>query len=149
MGVHRTTAFRWRHRFLQLPPTVRATAPAGVAEGDDTYVRRSYKGQPPRLRAEQTPAPQRRGGKAAKRGSSDEQVPTLVLRDRFGQTADNVLTRDDARHIAPVLAQRVAADAILYSGASRALAAAAKTEGIAHEALNTARGERRHSPCHI
>ena len=48
--------------------------------------------------------PRRRGGKAAKRGLSDEQVPTLVLRDRFGQTADYVLARDDARHIAHALA---------------------------------------------
>ena len=36
MGVHRTTAFRWSHRFLQLPAKVRATALAGVAEGDET-----------------------------------------------------------------------------------------------------------------
>jgi len=149
MGVHRTTAFRWRHRFLQLPATVRATALAGVAEGDETYTLRSYKGQPRQLRAEQTRAPRRRGGKAAKRGLSDEQVPTLVLRDRFGQTADYVLARDDARHIAPVLAQCVAADAILCTDASPALAAAASTEGIAHEALNTARGERRRGPWHI
>ena len=57
IGVHRTTAFRWRHRFLQLPATVRATALAGVAEGDESYTLRSYKGQPRRLRAEQTRAP--------------------------------------------------------------------------------------------
>ena len=36
MGVHRTTAFRWRHRFLKLPATVQATALAGVAEADET-----------------------------------------------------------------------------------------------------------------
>jgi len=149
MGVHRTTSFRWRHRFLQLPATVRATALAGVAEGDETDTLRSYKGQPRRLRAEQSRAPRRRGGKAAKRGLSDEQVPTLVLRDRFGQTADYVLARDDARPIAHALAQCVAADAILCTDASRALAAAARTEGIAHEAVNIARGERRRGPWHI
>jgi transposase-like protein len=36
MGVHRTTAFRWSHRFVRLPAKVRATALAGVAEGDET-----------------------------------------------------------------------------------------------------------------
>jgi transposase-like protein len=41
MGVHRTTAFRWRHRFLQLPATVRASALA-VCEGDETYKLCSY-----------------------------------------------------------------------------------------------------------
>jgi hypothetical protein len=43
----------------------------------------------------------------------------------------------------------MAADTTLCTDASHALAAAAKTEGIAHEALNTARGERRRGPWHI
>ena len=46
MGVHRTTAFRWHHRFLRLASTARATALAGVAEADETYTLRSAKGQP-------------------------------------------------------------------------------------------------------
>ena len=65
MTVHRTTAFRWRHRFLKLASTRRATALAGVAEADETYTLRSYKGQRRRLRAEQARAPRRRGGKRA------------------------------------------------------------------------------------
>ena len=69
MGVHRTTAFRWRHRFLKLPARVRASALGGIAEADETYTLRSYKGQRRRLRAEQARAPRRRGGKAAKRGA--------------------------------------------------------------------------------
>jgi len=149
MGVHRTTAFRWRHRFLKLPAMVRATALTGVAETDETYTLRSYKGQPRRLRAEQARAPRRRGGKAAKRGLSDEQVPILVLRDRSGQTADFVLERGDACHITPAFAQSLADDAILCTDASAALAAAAKDCGIEHHAINTARGERRRGPWHI
>lgn len=46
MGVHRTTAFRWRHRFLTLPREVKAQHLDGVVEADETYVLRSYKGQP-------------------------------------------------------------------------------------------------------
>ena len=149
MGVHRTTAFRWRHRFLRLASTARATALAGVAEADETYTLRSYKGQPRRLRTEQARAPRRRGGKASKRGLSNEQVPTLVLRDRSGQTADFVLDRGDARHIAPALAQSLAEDAILCTDASAALAAAAKDRDIEHHAINSARGERRRGPWHI
>ena len=149
MTVHRTTAFRWRHRFLKLASTRRATALAGVAEADETYTLRSYKGQRRRLRAEQARAPRRRGGKARKRGLSNEQVPSLVLRDRFGQTADFVLERGDARHIVPVLAQSLTEDAILCTDASAALAAAAKDRGIEHHAINSARGERRRGPWHI
>lgn len=149
MGVHRTTAFRWRHRFLRLPATARATALSGVAEADETYTLRSYKGQPRRLRAEQSRAPRRRGGKATKRGLSDEQVPILVLRDRSGQTADFVLERGDAQHIEPVLAQTLADDALLCTDASATLAAAARARHLEHHAVNTARGERRRGPWHI
>ena len=52
MGVHRTTAFRWRHRFLTLLCEVKAQHLDGVAEADETYVLRSYKGQCHRLLAE-------------------------------------------------------------------------------------------------
>jgi len=134
--VHRTTEFRWRHRFLRLASGVRATALAGVAKADETYTLRSYKGQ-------------RRGGKAAKCGRSGEQVPILVLRDRCGQTADFVLERADTAHIAPALDHSLAEDAILCSDSSAALVAAAKARGIAHHPLNSARGERRRGPWHI
>ncbi len=149
MGVHRSTAFRWRHRFLRLASAVRATALAGVAEADETYTLRSYKGQPCRLRAEQSRQPRRRGGKAAKRGLSAEQVPILVLRDRAGQTADFVLARGNAEHVSPALDQALAEDAILCTDASATLAAAAKARDIEHHAINSARGERRRGPWHI
>lgn len=45
MGVHRTTSFRWRHRFLTLPREVKERALCGVAEADETYMLRSFKGQ--------------------------------------------------------------------------------------------------------
>jgi len=56
MGVHRTTAFRWRHRFVTRPCLIKASGLAGVAEADETYLLRSYKGQPRRLIAEQVRA---------------------------------------------------------------------------------------------
>ena len=93
MDVHRTTAFRWRHRFLVVARETKAHKLAGVAEADETYVLRSYKGQRSKLQAEQDRKPRRRGGKAAKRGLCAEQVPILVLRNRAGETADHVLER--------------------------------------------------------
>jgi len=149
MAVHRTTAFRWRHRFLALASSTRATALAGVAEADETYQLRSYKGQPRRLRAEQSREARRRGGKATKRGLSDEQIPILVLRDRAGQTADFVLERANVQHIKPVLAQSLADDAILCTDASVTLAAAARACFLEHQAVNISVGERRRGPWHI
>ncbi len=60
---------------------------AGVAEMDETYFLESYKG-----RKVVGHAPRKRGGRAAKRGLSREQIPVLVARDGPGVTTDYVLT---------------------------------------------------------
>lgn len=77
MGVHQTTVFRWRHRFLTLPRDVKDEALSGVAEADETYVLRSFKGQRKGVLSANRPA-RHRGGKARQRGLSREQVPILV-----------------------------------------------------------------------
>ena len=38
LGVHRNTAFRWRHRFLSLPKTDRAPLLHGIAEADELFL---------------------------------------------------------------------------------------------------------------
>ncbi len=45
LKVARSTAFRWRHRFLALPKTVQAQALMGITEADETFFLRSRKGQ--------------------------------------------------------------------------------------------------------
>lgn len=149
MGVHRTTAFRWRHRFLTLPREVKAQHLDGVAEADETYVLRSYKGQRRRLLAEQTRKPRRRGGRAAKRGLSAEQVPILVVRNRAGQTTDFVLDVANKPCVTPVLHVAVADDAVLCTDGSNLLATVARELGIEHHAVNTLRGERTRGAWHI
>ena len=79
LGVHRTTALRWRHRFLQCPAKIKDLAMRGVVEADETYVLVSFKGQRQALSHAGRPS-RRRGGKARKRGLSSEQIPILVLR---------------------------------------------------------------------
>ena len=76
LGVHRSTAFRWRHRFLTLPKTDRPLCLAGIAEADEMYFLESQKGARQLDRA-----PRRRGGAAKKRSISDEQVCVLVARE--------------------------------------------------------------------
>lgn len=57
MGVHRTTTFRWRQRFVALPQEVKASGSVGVVEADETYVLRSCKGQRRKLLAQQLRQP--------------------------------------------------------------------------------------------
>lgn len=42
--IHPATAFRWRHRFLQLPERVRDLQLSGIVEADETYFLESFKG---------------------------------------------------------------------------------------------------------
>jgi len=67
-GVAASTAFRWRHRFLQAPALDKPTKLTGIVEADETFILESFKGKRSDL-----PRPARkRGGKAVKRGLSRE-----------------------------------------------------------------------------
>src|SRR4051795_9271459 len=142
-GVHLTTSFRWRHRFLRAPAATRE-ALAGVVEADETFFRRSDKGSRRWRRGAAPPErrPRRRGERASKRGLSAEQVPALIARDRAGHTADAVLPDLGAAAIAAALGPVIASDAVLCSDGAKAYAAFAARHGLHHEPINVAAGVR-------
>jgi hypothetical protein len=109
-GVHKNTAFRWRHRFLALPAQVKPSHLHGIVEADETYFLESPKGGAPSLRP-----PRKRGGMVAKRGLSDEQNPVLVVRDRSATTTDAVLPRANTAAVSAMLGPIVDPDAALCS----------------------------------
>src|SRR4051812_44252791 len=140
-GLHLTTSFRWRHRFLRAPTATRE-ALGGVVEADETFFRRSCKGSR-RWRRAEAPLerqPRRRGERAGKRGLSAEQVPALIARDRAGHTADAVLPDLGADAIAAALGPVVAGDAVLCSDGAKAYATFAAERGLHHEPINVAAG---------
>jgi hypothetical protein len=71
-GIAKNTSFKWRHRFLRAPVMQQPTQMSGIAEADETFFLESFKGQRhlPRIA-------RKRGGKAAKKGTSAEQIPVL------------------------------------------------------------------------
>src|SRR4051812_49651289 len=142
-GVHLTTSFRWRHRFLRAPAATRE-ALGGVVEADETFFRRSHKGSRRWRRGDAPPGrgPRRRGERAGKRGLSAGQVPALIARDRAGHTVDAVLPDLGAEAIKVVLAPVVAGDAVLCSDGAKAYAAFAAGHGLHHEPVNLAAGIR-------
>jgi hypothetical protein len=85
LGVAPSTAFRWRHRFLQLTQPVKALVLTGVVEADETFFLRSSKGQRPGR------DPRKRGGHASRMNRGEDLIPVLVARDRSGATADFLL----------------------------------------------------------
>jgi transposase-like protein len=136
--VHRNTAFRWRHRFLMLPNKQKATSLVGIAEADETFFLESFKGK----KRGMARTPRKRGGKASRRGLSDEQIPVLICRDRTGNTADFVLEKADKAHISAVLKPILASDAVLCTDSGKALGAVAREIGITHRPVNLAAGIR-------
>jgi len=139
VGVHRNTAFRWRHRFLQGPQHDRPKRLEGIVEADEMFMLESQKGS----RKLDRPA-RKRGGRAAKRGISRELDCILVARDRSSRTIDAVVGRGALtvaqldRHLLPKLERQV----LLVSDSHAAYRGFARKHGIAHEVVNLRAGVR-------
>lgn len=160
-GVAVSTAFRWRHRFLRAARSDQARL-GGIVEADQAYVLESRKGSRVWSKAGGSKAgqgkpeaeapvrkPRKRGGKAARRGLSDEQVPVLIAADRSGTTLSAVLAADTAGALARVLGPAVAPDALLVTDADRSLGACARLLGLSHQPINHSHGERVRGELHI
>lgn len=144
LDVHLTTAFRWRHRFLKAPKALKPKVLDGTVEADETYFLHSEKGS----RKLKRPA-RKRGGKAAKRGLSSEQVPVLIARDRNKATTDEILSDRSERSISAALEPVVAKSAVLVSDGAHAYRAFANRASLAHVSLNLSAGERSWGIYHI
>lgn len=144
LQVAPSTAFRWRHRFLAQAQAVKAQVLIGIVEADETFILRSNKGQHHVQRKAR-----RRGGKSSTRGTSDDHVPVLVVRDRSGACTDFMLGRSDKAQLTAALAPVLAPDVVLCTDGSSAMAAAARQIGVEHRALNRTSGSTTHGPWHI
>lgn len=148
LDVARSTAFRWRHRFLALPHHVKAGHFSGIVEADETCWLKSCKGQRGELRKQGRHA-RARGGRATIRGMSVEHDIVLVVRDRSGACTDQIVLALDTAHLAAVLQPVLAPDAVLCTDGSPALAAAARYLGVEHHAINASAGQHAIGPWHI
>jgi ISXO2-like transposase domain len=116
----------------------------GTVEVDETYFLKSEKGS-----RKLTQPARKRGGKARKRGLSDEQVPVLIARDEKKATTDHILHDRSARSIAAALGPVVDKHATLVSDGAQAYRAFADAATILHVALNLSEGERTWGVYHI
>ena len=146
VAVHPNTSFRWRHRFLQWAQLDRPAKLTGIAEADETFLLESQKGS-----RQMTRAPRKRGGKAGKRGISNEHVNIVVARDRSGQTIDFIagcgaLT---AKALHENLKPRLEPDVLLVSDANAAYRRFSREANIAHRAVNLRQHRRVDGAIHI
>ncbi len=126
-----TTAFRWRHRFLSALNLDKPPRLSGIVEADETFILESFKGK----RRDLPRASRKRGGKAAKRGLSAEQIPVIVARDRTGATIDAVLPRLDAASITAALGQVIIQPAELCCDGGAAITAFARRARVKFHVL--------------
>lgn len=145
LGIHLGTAHRWRHRFLSVPERIQPPSLVGVTEVDETYFLLSFKGKRQGLDRE----PRKRGGKASKRGLSNEQVPVLVARDRSGATMDCVVSTANTATLSAALKPFIPLDTVLCSDGSKSLAGVARALGVEHHAIKLSAGIRVDGPWHI
>lgn len=144
LDIAQSTAFRWRHRFLAAPKTVQALSLVGIAEADEAYFLKSAKGQRGLMRKAR-----KRGGRAGKRGTSKEQTPVLIARDRTGNTANFVLAAATSEDICAALKPLLPEDTVLCTDGGTALAAAARDIGVEHHPVNVSAGLRVQGAWHI
>ena len=130
-GVSYTTAFRWRHRFLESLSSDKPTTLSGIVEGDETFFLESFKGKRSGLPRKS----RKRGGKAAKRGLSAEQIPVIIARDRTGATTDAVLPKLDRASITGALGGVVTPANNFCCDGGKAIVAFARKAAIPHYVL--------------
>ena len=146
VGVHRTTSFRWRHRFIPGATRARPVRLGAVVEADETYRLESQKGS-----RSLTRGPRKRGGVAGRRGITDELDCLLVARDRNGLTLDFHTGRGQvtAAQLRDCLRPVLPSDVLLISDSAAAYASFAAAAGITHEAINVRAGKRARGAIHI
>ena len=130
-GVHSTTAFRWRHRFLGSPAVDKPRTLNGIVEADETFILESFKGR----RSDLPRKARKRGGTARHPGLYRENIPVLVARDRKGATFDAVLPQVDSDAIGHALAGVVTPGDHLICDGGKAISAFARRAKIPFHAV--------------
>ena len=130
-GVHPTTAFRWRHRFLRAPADDKPRTLSGIVEADETFILESFKGRWSDLPR----AARKRGGTTRHPGPYQDNIPVLVARDRKGATFDAVLPQVTSDAISAALAGLVTPANHLVGDGGLPIAGFARRAGIPFHAV--------------
>lgn len=144
-----STAFRWRHRFLESVERKQPAKLQGVVEADETFFLESFKG---RRGGSMTLGrkPKKRGTPAKKRGLSKEQIPVLVARDRANAaTFTVVLPSRKGRDISAALSTRLSNDVVLMTDGATAYRQVGTDRGVEVRAVPANPKKKPPGPNHI
>ncbi len=140
LNIALRTAFIWRHKILTAFKDLDFDKLEGIAEVDDTYFLYSEKGS----RNIEGRGARKRGGRASKRGISNEQVAVISGCDRKGNVVLDVACRgriseDDAERI---LGKYIDKENTICSDKHRSYEAFATDKNIEFEPVNISKGQR-------
>jgi transposase-like protein len=130
LGISRSTAFRWRHRFLTAPTENKPLQVSGIVEADETFFLESFKGNQTIFNRPS----RKRGGEGSKK-SKDEKIAVLLVKDRSGKTTEYVLEEHTNAAIIEKLEPIVTKDSILCSDGASAYKKFANENDITHHRL--------------
>jgi len=138
--ISMSTSFFWRHKILSALCANDFDYLSGIVEADETMFLESYKG----TKNIEFRKPRKRGGKAKKRGLSDEQVAVLVGIDRKDNIVSKVAGRGKttANEVAAVLKDKIDSKAEFCSDAATNFKSFAKDENLKHRVINASKGQR-------
>lgn len=138
--ISMSTSFFWRHKILSTLCANDFDYLSGIVEADETMFLESYKG----TKNIEFRKPRKRGGKAKKRGLSDEQVAVLVGIDRKDNIVSKVAGRGKttANEVAAVLKDKIDSKAEFCSDAATNFKSFAKDENLKHRVINASKGQR-------
>ncbi len=141
LGISLKTAFDWRHKILKGYSKSPSQKLKGLAEADETFFLYSEKGN--RAVSDRRP-PRKRGGKANKRGISNEQVPVIFGCDRNGEMLIGVGKRGriSLKDIEKVLAGRIETGTIFCTDSHSSFKAFAKAYKLQYQPVNISSGHR-------
>lgn len=145
-SVHRNTAFRWRHRFLNGSHDSQPQLLTGMVEADETYFRKSRKGSKKLDRS-----PRKRGKEGAKRGLSKDQVCVLVACDRNGNEADYIAGTGSVsgKWLKSHFRQHISSDSVLITDGAASFTSFCSKLEVKHKVIINKEGMRVQGPYHI
>jgi len=138
-GISIQTSFDWRHKIISSFNELRPSTFEGIVESDDIFFLESGKGNRELERKSRS-----RGGKATKRGISNEQVAVVVTQDRNGNQELAVVKkgRISKNDLDKTLGSKLEKGAILCTDAHRSYTAFAKSKEIEHHKFIANKGQR-------
>lgn len=128
-GIHRNTAFAWRHKLLDALAIMqrREKQLTGVVEADEMFINISYKGTTPLDRPSR-----KRGEPARKRGISREKVCITCAVDRRRRAYSRIATlgKVTIKALNRIMSRRISKLAILCTDREKAYVRFARKNGI-------------------